>query len=720
MLRTEYDVDQHLCTIKAVRDSGDWDAVYRARVAASSACALPLVAWKEWISDTKAVGGDVASVIMAARNEWVSPWLEQAYLDHCPVDPHEVLQRFKMHYRSGYTIAKQVVTSETLHQLVSCPIAQIEHAHADFGEYWTIELDSICEKAMEKRAKVVELEEELETSGSTGDVGDGVGSERLLKAWTAYWNQAEGHQLQCLFERSVCDLHRRPSVWIQYIAAFPAVSRIDRALKHCPGSEELWQLRLLAATSHNESSKVLEAARKRIADTPTLHRLHALFALRAAHASVTDPDAASLVTAWRQHRDRRPASLYDYTMLSLAMHLRPSDTPVLCTSLAASSNYDGETSFRLMLKLLDRGFPEAALDLAKTYVEHSTAPTDYWRPLIQHASQSICLEHGSHESMLCWMAQQPHEKAVTGRKRAREVSCTESTYVDQEGTVLVTGIDHVDTEALRSAFVSVGSIDTWDQRTSKTGNAMLFVTFQNPKDAVTAITLSGMDVGGSAITVKQSRVSAAKVQSGAPITVKAGQVEPKTVFVVNVPHHVQQQDLIRFFKGCGRITGVRFPSKKGLAYVSFSTKTEAQCALQLHGSVLDGNTVEVVESKPPPRTRASQIGTRLFIRNVPTQCLPSELEDALRRLLASCGPITSIDVTKQRRGFAFVEFDTPAAASKALLYSSADLMGNTLTISKARPPKDAIRPGPRPRISSSSHSEPTAPKSNADFRAFLS
>lgn len=79
--------------------------------------------------------------------------------------------------------------------------------------------------------------------------------------------------------------------------------------------------------------------------------------------------------------------------------------------------------------------------------------------------------------------------------------------------------------------------------------------------------------------------------------------------------------------------------------------------------------------------------TRLFVGNLSYQTAENDLQD----YFSKAGTVTSVNlmmdkVTGKSRGFAFVEFATPAEATKAVEeFHNKEFQGRSLTVNVARP-----------------------------------
>src|SRR2546426_6659423 len=79
--------------------------------------------------------------------------------------------------------------------------------------------------------------------------------------------------------------------------------------------------------------------------------------------------------------------------------------------------------------------------------------------------------------------------------------------------------------------------------------------------------------------------------------------------------------------------------------------------------------------------------SRLFVGNLPYQTMESDLQDHF----AQAGVVTSVNLmldkfTGKSRGFAFIEYSSPAEANKAVeMFHNKEFQGRALTVNIARP-----------------------------------
>ncbi len=76
-------------------------------------------------------------------------------------------------------------------------------------------------------------------------------------------------------------------------------------------------------------------------------------------------------------------------------------------------------------------------------------------------------------------------------------------------------------------------------------------------------------------------------------------------------------------------------------------------------------------------------------------------EEDLKANFSEVGTIVSVNIIKDRytgisRGFGFVEMETEETAQEAIRrFNGGQLLGNTITVSEARPKKEGVGGGPR-------------------------
>ena len=82
--------------------------------------------------------------------------------------------------------------------------------------------------------------------------------------------------------------------------------------------------------------------------------------------------------------------------------------------------------------------------------------------------------------------------------------------------------------------------------------------------------------------------------------------------------------------------------------------------------------------------------SRLFVGNLAYQTMENDLQE----YFSQAGVVSSVNLmldkfTGKSRGFAFIEFSTPAEASKAVeMFNNKEFQGRALTVNIARPKED--------------------------------
>lgn len=88
--------------------------------------------------------------------------------------------------------------------------------------------------------------------------------------------------------------------------------------------------------------------------------------------------------------------------------------------------------------------------------------------------------------------------------------------------------------------------------------------------------------------------------------VNDGEVEPRTIYLNNVPFHAKEKDIRDAFESAGKIADVRLPRRsdgasKGIAYVEFEEDTSVDKAIENRHALILGRQVWVRRSQPRPK-----------------------------------------------------------------------------------------------------------------------
>lgn len=176
----------------------------------------------------------------------------------------------------------------------------------------------------------------------------------------------------------------------------------------------------------------------------------------------------------------------------------------------------------------------------------------------------------------------------------------------QPGEVLVCNLpfgkttDDVEKEFAR--FGAIKGIEAKLDRRSKIYHGCMFIRFEQPESADEAIQeLDGKELFGRVITVKQSEIREDRKHKA----VHGGELESRTVFVMNVPYKCTENALETVFSKAGKVLGVRFPKRSGLAYVEFENDEACAKAIQtIDGTIFQNRKLSVKPSIPPKRAKA--------------------------------------------------------------------------------------------------------------------
>jgi RNA recognition motif-containing protein len=79
-----------------------------------------------------------------------------------------------------------------------------------------------------------------------------------------------------------------------------------------------------------------------------------------------------------------------------------------------------------------------------------------------------------------------------------------------------------------------------------------------------------------------------------------------SVYVINIGEDTDSNQLSILFGGCGEISHISIPPKRGYAFVNFTTQEAVETALKLDGSVFKGRTINVEKTKNEKRDGADK------------------------------------------------------------------------------------------------------------------
>ena len=170
-----------------------------------------------------------------------------------------------------------------------------------------------------------------------------------------------------------------------------------------------------------------------------------------------------------------------------------------------------------------------------------------------------------------------------------------------------------------------------------------------------------------------------------------GKEEKNTVFVLNLPWNVTDNNLKSVFGKIGPLEGIRHVRNykgfsKGYAYVDYLDPQHVSKAIAaLNGTEIKGRVVSVSISKPGSNKNKGLDGKSIFIKNIP-QITQQELEPLLRSKFETCGEIKEIRWARDHSGklkrFCYLEFVAEEAVAPALLLHGCSL-GRSLKAGEA-------------------------------------
>jgi len=249
----------------------------------------------------------------------------------------------------------------------------------------------------------------------------------------------------------------------------------------------------------------------------------------------------------------------------------------------------------------------------------------------------------------------------------------------------------IDDQTLTDAFKDAGEIEAikWEEDNGRFAGRG-WVRFKNADSVDKAVDVAGTKVLGRPIVVR-----------------RASEVYCNRIFVRNLPQEVTEEQLRDFFADCGAITEVKWIEDrttgafKGSGFIQFSTVSEGKKAIAKHGSEFMGKQIcceysrplrqrpggsESRTSTPGPGMKQERPKTRVFISNLDYNID----ENKVKEFFKSCGDIRNIRWSERNGEFqckGVVEFESAAAAQKAVLKTGEDLMGKNIRAEISNPPR---------------------------------
>jgi len=206
----------------------------------------------------------------------------------------------------------------------------------------------------------------------------------------------------------------------------------------------------------------------------------------------------------------------------------------------------------------------------------------------------------------------------------------------------------------------VGSIRVCRDAVSRRSLGYGYVNFHSIGDAERALdTLNYSSIKGRPCRIMWSQRDPSLRKSGVG-----------NIFVKNLDKNVDTKALYDTFSLFGSILSCKVAcdqngKSRGYGFVHYETdEAAAQAIERVNGMQIGEKTVQVVKFQKRQQRDTNEVFTNLFVKN-----FPEITEDKITELFAEYGTITSTFISeedKQGRKFAFVNFDEPEAAQKAI------------------------------------------------------
>ena len=188
-----------------------------------------------------------------------------------------------------------------------------------------------------------------------------------------------------------------------------------------------------------------------------------------------------------------------------------------------------------------------------------------------------------------------------------------------------------------------------------------------------------------------------KAQKGGHNKSFNGQPEGKKIFVHNVSEEATYEDFQASVEKFGECTDFFNPGR-GFAFIEFSTNEEAAaCIAGMDNTEVAGRTIQMNIAKPKGEKggdhggqggrgghnksfNGQPEGSKIFVHNVSEEATYEDFQASVEKF----GEVT--DFFNPGRGFAFVEFSTPAEANACIAgMDNNEISGRTIQMNIARP-----------------------------------
>merc|ERR1711976_334004 len=167
-----------------------------------------------------------------------------------------------------------------------------------------------------------------------------------------------------------------------------------------------------------------------------------------------------------------------------------------------------------------------------------------------------------------------------------------------------------------------------------------------------------------------------------------------TVFVSGLNYHTTEEEILKFFSGCGKIERINVAKKEGTAnnqgfcHIIYADAEGYNNALAMNGTELEGRYLDIIAAKGPTKIEKikeklkSSNNITLFVRNIPYDTNETEITE----LFSKYGQIKGVRLPKCRdnaeklKGICFIDFENPKDMIGALELDGFSLRGRYLKL----------------------------------------
>lgn len=278
---------------------------------------------------------------------------------------------------------------------------------------------------------------------------------------------------------------------------------------------------------------------------------------------------------------------------------------------------------------------------------------------------------------------------------AEDASSAEPATVAFDKTIYVGNISFDTVESdLRAAFALHGTVKKvqmpLDRNTGRS-RGFGFIQMSSADEHAAAIeAVNESDISGRTVYVSESLPKDKVADNKRKYQKRKQEDEGTKIYVGNLNFDTTMEDLKATFAEYGEVKDCFMPSDydgnpRGFAFIQMEEENALKAIEELHGTQLDGRTLNVNKSLPKG-TKASPTQIKLYVGNLSW----GTEEAALRELFEEYGKVIDCYIptdreTGQHRGFAFVTMDPDEALRAADETDGYELDGRILRVNEAQP-----------------------------------